>query len=1331
MMRYLFYALVWFVWALSAPCYGQEQFNFKHVTVDDGLSHSRVYCTYQDQSGKVWIGTAQGLNCYDGSTVTNYLNSQDSTSIGITTVYKICEDVAGNIWVAGTGGVNRFDISSNGFVRYKVFEDESVWSILSDSQGNLWVGNSKGLYYFDREFDEFIRLSLSDEFTKPDGRNLMADIFEIAEGKLVISTLNRMHVLDVNSNRLSVVLFEEDLATLVARRWFRSFYKDSNNRIWACSIKNGLFELVEEENGYILKRRYGDVFKGNLVRSIVEDEDKNLWVSTYKGLVLIRPNQEIVNIRPDNSNPSSLSNISVLTSMKDRNGNLWFGTYHGGVNIYRKSNNYFSIIRPRQIDDSIIDNVIRGIVSDKAGNIYFGTQASGVIVQSAKDKSLSSLDFPAIKETNIHCMCLDKTGSVWIGTHRNGIFRYNPVSKKLSKVKDVNPFHASISDMLCDSKGDIWVGTQRDGLYKYASRGEQFGSPQLVRKQETNSVIVRLYNFNDSIIFVGGSEGIVCVAKSNGEKLDRELFLKGIGDSYLGMISSIHVDKEENIWIGTSGNGLYRFGSSKESFKRFSTLDGLVNNNVQGIQEDKFGFIWISTNKGLMRFRKNFTDISVYNVNNGLPVNQFGIVAQMKDKNDRLYFGSINGAVHFNPEIIEEDNIASPVLITDVKVLNKSITYNMLNGQRYYDGEKWGDLKLKNFQNSFSIDFVTYYYGGKEDPTYEYRLKGLDKEWMKTRSRSVNYHSVPSGEYEFELRVAVSGGKWNYLEQPLKITVEKIWWITGEAIALYIVVLVVLFLLIQKVLADRMKIKNEIRLSSLEREKEKELNQLKLRFFTNVSHEFRTPLSLISGPLENLKEEVTNEDHLKLLDIASRNSQRLLQLVNNILDFRKAEQNFLKLKLVQSDIGAFIESHLNAFRALAGKRKIALRLEISDEVGLWVFDPDKMGSVLYNLISNALKYSDIGDEVTVRCGGKESLEISVIDTGKGIAEKDIERVFERFYQVEEQQESNPSSGIGLAFTRQIVELHGGDISVKSRQGKGSEFKIVLPRLSAKGIEQLERVDLEVDVALYDEPVNLEQVVGPETAPRILLVDDNTDLLAFVSDALKEEYRIMVAENGKEALSNINVFDPEIIISDVMMPEMNGLELCRLVKGDVETSHILMVLLTAKETLEDQEAGLESGADVYLSKPFSIRQLKAQLANLFKLRASQHKAIRVSKEIKTEKLSLSGVDKRFLDKAIELLKKHLDESDYGVNELSRDMGMSKSTLYRKVIALTGSGSSDFIKSIRLKEAADKLLHEDKTVAEIAYSVGFASPSYFGNCFKAEFGMSPGEYIKQNS
>ncbi|TKG95530.1 hybrid sensor histidine kinase/response regulator [Puteibacter caeruleilacunae] len=1324
------------LFVLVIGCYNEAiaeievvNYNMIHLSVENGLSHNTIRKVYQDQEGVVWIGTEDGLNRYNGAEISKYFHSpNDDTSLPSAKINDIYQDRIGQMWVGTTKGLCLYVPEIDGFKRFDNISEFGCNEILEDQNGTVWLATRRGLYFYLQEYDRFERLLFSSFGTKKLDNASIYKIKEINDSEFLLSTSTGLFVFNYAEKSLSRIT----TANIKDKgRILLSFiYKDKDGIVWIGNKGGGLYQLERKDNSFSLNEVYKDLLGSIPLRDFVQDKSDNIWIATYGGIYIIDALGNIKLIKPDSSNPSGLSYLSTTKLLVDRDQSVWIGTSYGGVNIYRKRNNVFRNIWMRYNDAGMTSSAIWGITKVDDDKLWIGTQGSGIAVYDERGGTISRFKQTPLKNANIHGFCNDGAGGVFIGTHRKGIYHYEFRTKRLQKL-NVGPDNLDVATMHRDTQGNIWVGAFNAKPIVLHKLGGRYVEKEMPWKTYDIKRLTSIGEDQEGRIYCSGAKKLLVYDPSSGRF---SAYVGGIDLEEVQQLSSSRIlcyyeDSHRNMWIGTMGSGLIRLTEKRDSFQIYTVHDGLVNNTIYGILE-KEDRLWISTNAGLMTFDKDFKQHKTYDIADGLPTNQFTVDATYQ-QDGNLYFGSIKGVTFFNPEELADDTTNFKIGIDDIKVLNKSVRYELQKGQYLKMQNGWQELNLSHRESAISFKFLSYFYGAPGKLEYRYRLNGFDKQWKRTKTGIASYSNLLPGEYRFEVKVANPDGYWSNKVATVSFKINPPWWKTWWAYTGYIVVVIGLILLSRNIMHERIRAKEKLRLAEMEKAQEKALAQLKLNIFTNISHDFRTPLSLISGPIDELYEGEQDHKKKKLLEITRRNAARLLNLINTILDFRKAEHGALVLNSEEVNVREFIDAQLVAFSEVAERKGIHVKTKFDPSVTMWNFDWLKMSSVIYNLLGNAIKFSEKGDQICVYvCDGVEELCIDVEDSGRGIPKEQIEHVFDQFYQVHPTDESKlKGSGIGLALTKELIELHNGTITVKSDDAGGTTFKIRLPRLTGDTV--IPTIHDIPDYSYEVEPVQETQSTVENSLPVLLLVDDSVDLRAFLADALSAQYNVLTAEDGQQGLDILTKERVDLIISDVMMPVMDGFEFCSRVKNDINTSHIPFVLLTAKDSDEDGIKGMEIGADVYLAKPFKMRFLRAQLANLDKLRGQLHNQFKQVETIEAAELKLNDVDRQFIEQVIDVIHANLDNPEVSTEFLATELGLSRSTLYRKITSIAGKGSKEFIRYIRLQKAAELLKNSNITISEVAYQVGFSTPSYFASSFKKEFGILPKEYQENNA
>ena len=1372
----------------QSPDLNLEMMNprFSHLS---GVGH-----IYQDDFGFLWFGTGTGLTKFDGYQALPFRNDpSDSSTISDNTITAIIEDFDHNLWIGTINGLNRLNPATGKCVRYKnsaahpqSLNDNYITALLLDQAGVLWIGTQHGglneavlttdqnpdsLKFIHHQFDSTDVNSLSSNYIrfitddKVNGKNI-----------LVIGTDRGLNIYNRASRSFTRYLTDAGNPSGLMNNDLWSVYEDKAGDFWLGTGGGWLSRMNYSNQGQISYSHY-NLGQNTKVFSITEDKEDNLWLATgFHGLYRFNKKDETLKqYMNENLNIRNQNDIYPTTCFADRNGILWIGTWpYLYKNDPRRKQFKFAEIAP----PPPLWQVEMTFAYEKNSDfIWIGAQAQGILKfninsgaiglfasDSTRKRHLSSVWVTDLIEDRggavwistfkglnrydhtqdrfyqyywdpdkpdgeqklisnyIYCLYEDRNRNIWIGSAR-GLTRLDPSRRKfrhyLNQAESINRIGHYIGDILEDSRGEFWIGCK--GLFRF--------DPQ-------DGICQRYYhNLKDS---TGTIDAVVL---------------------------SIYEDSKGNIWVATS-DGLYRLGSD-QSFTRFMEEDGLSSNYVTDLIEDEKGILWISTYKKLTSYDPLSNHFRIYDtVRDG-----FGKIYQ--GKNGQLYFCQPNGLLMFHPDQIIDNSDPPSVWITDFSVFNKPVYFNQpLPALK--------EITLSYEQNFFSLNFVALNYTEPQKNKYVYILEGVDPDWVQSGTkRSASYTNVIPGEYIFKVRAANNDGVWNNTGSSIRIIITPPWWRTTWAYLSYLILIIILILILRHYDLKRQRMKHELALEHEHAQKLQEIDHLKSRFFANISHEFRTPLTLILGPVEqmlsgNFRGNLQNQYQMIL-----RNGRRLLRLINQLLDLSKLESGGMTLRAREENVVQLVRLYVQAFESLAKRKGIRLRFEAEqDNISAFV-DRDKLEKILNNLLSNAFKFTEEGGEVAVSVtplpsasplinkggikGGSEGhIQISVSDTGTGIPADRLDKIFDRFYQVDHSQKRAPASadekrsgsstfknnlyltgqegtGIGLALTKELVELHHGKIVVQSEVGKGSVFTILLPLGKAHLREEeilydnlpaVAATTMEADDAIhYSEPLRIRPGKPTLKMPILLIVEDNSDMRTYMRGYLDRHYRIVEAGDGlsgwNEAIKNI----PDLIISDVMMPGMDGLELCARLKRDERTSHIPVVLLTARVEPTDKIEGLETGADEYLAKPFVAGELLVRIDNLIRQRRALRERFSRESRLNFDALAPGSVDAKFLQRLNEIVMTHLSETNFKLENLAGEIGMSRMTLHRKILGLSGQSAGQFVRTIRLKRAAELLLNRTVNVSEIAYEVGFESPANFSRNFRRQFGVSPSDYCNR--
>jgi len=1431
----------------------KSNLRFQYLTTDEGLAQNTVDCIFQDSYGFMWFGTWNGLCRYDGYNFRTFQKGDASESLPDNFVRAICEDLSGNLWIGTSNGIVIYNLKNETFSfpagLRPMLEKIAVTSLFCDAKGGVWIGGEKGnIYHVTPKQTNGVTAF---DCLKVDAQNLLeADITYVyvsKSGRVIIGTSIGLY--EAVSDQLKKLSFTGGPSAILESVNIHCIY-ESTKGDWWFGTEAGLFlyrQTSKQLSYYTTQPNNKNSIGHAIVMAIAEESSGTILVGTLGGVSFFDPaTSEISRISGRLDERETLNNEFVNSLFTDRDGNVWIGTEKGGVNKYNMYQKPFYSLRNHPDDaNSLSNNTVNSILND--GDIlWIGTAGGGL---NRLDQRTGKFDHFAQSAQNregicsnfISSICLTADKQLWVSSWGDGFGRM--VSEKGKTFKNYlnepgNPrslVNSFVSGIYADDRGFLLVGTS-GGLDLFNSKTESFFHFQekLDKNVATPAVGCILKDRND-FYWIGSRKGLFRIparlVMPTPDKLnsgDYEFFTNTPGDSLslsANYVISLLEDHRGTIWIGTYGNGICKVipaANGKIQFKTYTTADGLCNDVIYSMQEDRNGNIWISTDNGLSKFNPEKVSFQNFFMKDGLLNDQFYWNSSSSDRSGNLYFGGINGLNYFNPEKIEFYPRLPKVIFTDFQVFNQSVKIGeKLHGNVVLEKSvtETQSIELSYKDNVFSIEFAALDYFLPDKVTYAYKMEGIDQNWVTVTSdrRFATYTNLSGGEYQFIVKAANSDGLWSAEPTVLQININPPFWQTNwfRLVAMLSLAFSVMayinyrtrFLHEQKrkleiqvrerttqieeqkeklqeqsnrlqqsnhELADhqiliegqKIELENQNKLIAEQRDEVIELNekvklvtQHRLRFFTNISHEFRTPLTLIIDPLEqlmqNFKEDKTTKNTLSIIN---RNAQRLLYLINQLLYFRKIETGNFKLSVSKGNMLQYLGGIFESFKELAKHQQIDYQfLAEENNVETW-FDAEKIENVFYNLLSNAFKNTPVSGNIKMlvnfvqsereNCIPTPFISICVKDSGSGIAKEHLPHIFERFYKAgQTNADTNfTSSGIGLALTYEIVQALHGEIRAESEPGKGSSFTVFIPytndRFSADEINQTAvPSDINIDerlnvlkelIVIEDTGYETEiEMSDDKSKPIVLIVEDNFDLRSFLLQTLRSDYRVYGAENGRIGFEIASKEIPDIVVSDIMMPVMDGIEMCKLMKQDVRTSHIPVVLLTAKESVPDQKTGYDAGADSYLTKPFSSSLLMSRLKNILDARKKYWLAN--SSEFKDKKLllndSIGELDKEFLKKLTEVIEENIEDEELNISQVAAQLNMSHSTLYRKIKALTNLTANEFIRKVRIHFAEHLLLTGQYNISEIMYRVGINSSSYFRQCFKDEFGLNPSEYLQK--
>ncbi|PZR36127.1 MAG: hybrid sensor histidine kinase/response regulator [Azospira oryzae] len=1360
-----FLSLVFCGIAFSVAFAQPDSYQFTRLDAEDGLSHNRVSSFLKDSRGFMWIGTISGLNRFDGYTFNVFrFDPADTTSIISNSVLSLFEGPEGEIWVNTSEGLVIYNPSTESFSRNTARQFKKyalpagvIDYIHKDTAGNFWfLHQSLGLFRLDMTTGATVHV----EHRPADSTSIVASPItsfkELNNGNLWI--MHRNGVLEeMHAEKRNVIYRTDELSDLYQQKEFDySLTVDNDNDLWiyVTNTQQGVFyfDTSRKQLRSINTMTSGGRLNTNLVTGVAQDNKGKIWIGTdHGGVNLLDKNDfSIRYLLHETEDEKSLSQNSVTSIYKDNEGIIWIGTYKKGVNYYHENVQKFRVYRHSAADASGLsyDDVNRFAEDDK-GNLWIGTNGGGLIYfDRAKNTFKTYHHEPgnsnSLSNDVIVSLWIDHEKKLWIGTFLGGLNSFD--GKTFTHYKhnaaDVGSLsNDSVWEIFEDAQHNLWIGTLSGGLDLFDRKRQLFWHYTSGEQNALKSnAIFALLEDRHQNLWIGTTKGIDLLEKKTGRFIHYEQNNSRKGSLSNNSVLSLLEDSRGRIWIGTQ-EGLNCFNQEKNTFRTFRKEDGLPHNTILTLLEDDDHHLWIGTPNGLSHLTEGkipgeFT-FKNYDELDGLQGREFNENAALKTRKGELIFGGANGFSIFNPREIGFNKQLPRVVLTNFEIFNQEVKIGeKVNGDviiRQSISET-KEIQLKHKDNVFSIEFAALNFLHPQKNKYKYKLENFDQDWTEAggTSRRVTYTNLNPGEYTFRVMASNNDGYWNEEGVRLQITILPPFWKSSAAMFIYVLLIIAGLIISQQIILQRERMNVRLEQEHQEAQRMKELDIMKTKFFTNVSHEFRTPLSLILTPIEKMLKSATDDEQKNQFQVIHRNARRLLTLVNQLLDFRRLEVQEIKYNPSEGDVIQFIHDTVFSFSDISEKKHIRLEFHSALTALETLFDQDKLEKILFNLLSNAFKFTPEGGFVIVEAGiitvdsGNTSLAISVKDSGIGIPKEKQEKVFERFFQHDiPGTMMNQGSGIGLSITKEFVRIHGGTIRIESEPEKGSCFTVTLPVTEIK-VEAGEK-DAVLSVEEFGQYES--DMVAESKQPLLLLVEDNEDFRFYLKDNLKQTYQIAEARNGAAAFEMALSVVPDLIVSDVMMPGMNGIELCRKVKTDPRTSHIAVILLTARASEEQKMEGFDAGANDYITKPFNFELLQSRIKNLIRQQEQQRKTFQNQWiEVKPGHVEVTSLDEKLIQKAMEVVERNISNPDFSVEELSRELSMSRVNLYKKLLSITGHAPMEFIRIIRLKRAAQLLEKSQLTVAEVAYQVGFNNPKYFTKYFKNMFKILPSAYAE---
>ena len=1346
-----------------------HEYLFKSLEENRGLSNSNVQTIIKDQNGFMWFGTANGLNRFDGNKIrTFYSDISDTTCLTNSSISKLYNGPENNLWVKNVDGnfniyisdKEIFDRNIGNYASLYSLKSDRVNFVLKDSYNRFWFGHPfEGISVFDPGKDETSYLYQNSKATDALSYNHVSSIAEGKNNEMWVTFQNG--TVDVVDGTTFKTIRKYKLANYLdsGLSYELEVFVDADGDGWLYFPDNafGLTHINASTGKITQIDEHSDTFAlyNNLVKGVTENKPGEIWVGTdHGGLNIIdKEKKEIKYITHDPNISQSLSSNSIFSLYKDDEDIIWIGTHKQGLNYYHQGILSFTHIRRNSnVTNSLPSNDINAFVEDTLGNLYLGTNGAGLIYHDRKNDTYRTYinnpnDPFSLAGDVIVDLLIDHEGILWIGTYMNGLSKfdgktfhnYNHDPYDPNSLSDVN-----VWKLYEDSHKRLWVGTLRKGLNLFDRRNNNFQHYPVLGDvfRLNNQYISSFVEDKEGNLWVGGGYGIDIINLDT--KFHRYISASDENSGLVGNnISELIIDQKGIIWATTS-QALNYYDPEKEKFIAYNQKDGLSSDYLISIQEDDRNNFWISSQKGLTyatvdrtendRYKINFKN---FNEKHGLQAAFFNKNASLKTSYGEFLFGGPNGYNLFYSDNIIYDQKEIKILFTDFQLFNKSVPIgNHPNGRQILDKTitNTDHIKLKHDENIFSLDFSTLNLVQDEKLNFRYKLEGFNEEWIiiSEPPYRVAYTNLDPGAYRLVVQPANSDGQWSAKEYAMNITILAPFWKTPYAYLIYTIIIVFGIFLARKQLLHNEREKFRRLEESRETRRIKELDKLKTKFFTNISHEFRTPLTLILAPIEKLSKNNTSEEDRHQFQTLQKNAKRLLNLVNQLLDIKNIEKEGLHFNPFEGDIISFIEETVWAFSELSEKKHIQLKLKTDVSYLHTQFDAEKLEKIIFNLLSNAFKFTPSEGKINVQCIfeegelGRGTLKINFIDSGIGIEESELPKIFDRFYTSNNEKDIlNAGSGIGLSLAMEFAKMHGGDIQVKSKVGVGSEFLVSLD------------LPYSLDKMMRSQPdennEDLEElnIAEDNEKPLLLLVEDNEEFRHYLAEFLSENYRIAMAHDGRDGLEKAIRLMPDLIISDLMMPHMNGVTLCQQIKKDIKTSHIPVIILTARSSEEKHLEGLDSGCNLYITKPFNLDILFSSIRNLLSERERLQIHYRKVISINTSEQEIESLDDQLIQKAIQVVENHLDEPEFSVEQMSKELGMSRGQLYKKLSTLTGKSPVEFIRQIRLQRAAQLLGKSQLTIAEVAYKVGYNNAKYFSKHFKEFFGTLPSAYAAKKS
>lgn len=1341
MKKQLFFLLFFICeWCLSI--HGEPEYTFKRLTMTEGMVSNYIVDIIQDNQGNIWLASESGLCKFDGINFTPY-NSEYSV-LGSNALNVLFYNKADNtIWI-GTqrNGISIFNCETQTFTPYGVpgMITQDITDLSAAADGGIWITHYHlGIDYYSNQ-DKTITHYKAQDIKGLSGHFWCAK--DDGNGHLYVGLQDGgLAVIDIKHRTAKTYQHNPDDPHSIPNNTVRCIFISKANTIWV-GTGDGLALFNPQKEQFIsFQHQKGNPYSllSNQVNDIGESWDGKLWVCTQMGGVSILDVNDNVFTTPENThfqnirvtnNLHGVSSPNVKSFLQDSFGNIWLGNYRGGVDFLSYNRPAFQTLAYNMLKDgSLTEKQVWGLTIDNESRIWIGGEDEVALFNTDMElQKILSLEGKANPHTHVSVIFKDKKGLLWLGLYKDGVLTCNPQSGAINRI----PMTGRNVDVRCfyEDNHKLWIGTQ-NGLYAWEN--DKITEEKEINAQLPDLMVHGIQKDRQGKLWLGTFGKGLIVFSPEGKRIMRFDTSNGMASN---AVNSLYMDKKGGLWATTRAGIVHISDTSNPQLEVLGQEQGLIDENVRAIMEDNKGEIWISTNAGISQWKSDEKRFLNYTWHQGVPRGDFMDGSVCKDKNGNLFFGSQNGVCYFNPERIEENVQVAPVRITGVTSYGHSETDSQGSIAPIINDE----VRLSYQNSTFTLTFSVMDYTQCPQVEYAYNMEGFGKTWFETGSENrITFRNLQPGEYTFKVKAKMRNQPWGDEFTSIHVVITPPFWLTWYAKLCYLIVVAVILFAIVRFYKRKLELESRLNLEHHQHENDQKLNNERLRFYTNITHELRTPLTLILGPLEDLLADKTlSARQANKISLVRDSANRLLNLINQILEFRKTETENRKLKVAYNHLAILVQEIGIKYKELNQNPNVDIQIKTDGEEGKLYYDREIITIIIDNLMSNALKYTPKGT-ITLGIGnceenGVKYTTISVEDTGHGISKESLNHIFERYYQGQGKYQAS-GSGIGLALVKSLADLHQATIEVESEVEKGSRFTLKL--LTENTYPNAEhQVIQETSKHKKEESANVPTAESEEGKPIILVVEDNRDIREYIRCSFKEMYEVLTAADGKEGWEITQNRIPNIVISDIMMPVMDGIELCRHIKEDMRTSHIPVILLTAKDTLQDKEEGYAAGADSFITKPFSARLLNSRINNILENRrkiagviTSIPETESEQKYIENERKNLNKLDQEFLNKVTAIIEENLSMEKMDVAFIADKMCMSHSTLYRKIKGLMEMSVNEFVRKIKMKKGMELINSGQYSLAEVSDLTGFSSVAYFRQCFKDEYGMAPTEYLKR--